>query len=131
MIILLLKDLVDLEVQEGKMMDNRTIYENFIGKIVCGKTVFAIGDCHPSFPDLVYPINFGTVDISNIQMDAYLIGIDTPVEEFKGRIIAVLKSEEKIGDKLVVSIGNRNYTDEEIKGCINFRERFFDYEIIR
>ena len=63
--------------------------------------------------------------------DAYILGINKPVEVFKGEVIAIIHRLNDVEDKLVVSIPSVEFSDKEIKELTNFIEQYFEIEIIR
>lgn len=71
-----------------------------LGKIVTVDR--AMGTYHPEHPDMYYPINYGY--ISGIiapdgeEQDAYIIGVDKPVQEFTGKIIAIIHRNDDVED---------------------------------
>ena len=53
-----------------------------------------LGSYHPDHPSLYYPINYGylkgTAAPDGEEEDAYILGIEKPVKEYTGKVIAVL-----------------------------------------
>lgn len=53
-----------------------------------------IGSSHPDYPSLVYPVNYGYIEgviaPDGENQDAYVIGVDTPVDHFTGKRIAII-----------------------------------------
>lgn len=88
---------------------------------------------HPKYPNIIYKVNYGYIENivapDNEFQDAYVLGIDEPIDEFYGKVIAIIHRNNDIEDKLIVS--NKEYSNEEIKELIEFQEKYFDYEIIR
>ena len=105
-----------------------------LGKIVKVTVDRPLGSHHPNYEDLIYPINYGYIEgiISpdGEEQDAYILGIDKPVERFTGKIIAIVHRINDVEDKWVVAPENVHYTKEEIIKQIEFQEKFFKYEII-
>ncbi len=104
-----------------------------------GKTVKVIidrplGSYHPAHKDIYYPINYGYIEgiIANDleEQDAYILGINKPLKEFEGKVIAIIHRLNDVEDKLVVAPINETYTKEEIIKLINFQEQYFEIEII-
>ena len=108
--------------------------EAMLGKIVKVKVDRPIGSHHPKYDDMVYPINYGYVEgviaPDGEEQDAYILGIDEPIEEYTGKIIAIVHRIDDIEDKWVVAPEDASYTKEEIIKQIEFQEQFFKYEII-
>ena len=105
-----------------------------LGKIVKVIVDRALGSHHPNYKDLIYPINYGYVEgiiaADGEEQDAYILGIDEPVNEYVGKIIAIVHRLNDVEDKWVVAPEGAHYTKEEIIKQIEFQERFFEYEII-
>ncbi len=53
-----------------------------LGKIVTVTVDRPLGSYHPDYPDLYYPVNYGyiegTLSADDEEIDAYVLGIDTP-----------------------------------------------------
>jgi len=107
---------------------------DFIGKIVDVKIDRPMGSKHPRF-GFIYPINYGYVEnvpsVDGDNMDAYVLGVFEPVEEFTGRCIAVIHRTDDDDDKLVLVPEGKDYTDDQIKSLTEFQERFFNSVILR
>lgn len=116
-------------------MDMATSAQDFLGKIVIVQIDRSIGSKHPKF-GWEYSINYGfvpgTLSSDGEELDAYVIGIDKPVEFFEGMCIAVIHRTNDDDDKLiVVPEDKKGMTDEEIRKATDFQERYFASEIIR
>lgn len=113
----------------------RSDYPDIIGKTVRGKIDRPLGSRHPQYPDMVYPINYGYVlDVfaeDGAEQDIYLIGVDYPVSEFEGRVIAVYRRLDDVEDKWIVSPSNRDFPNEEILKQIYFQEQYFHGKLLR
>ena len=103
-----------------------------------GKTVKVIidrplGSYHPKHKDLYYPINYGYVpDVmggDGEEQDAYILGVDTPIKEFSGTVIAIIHRLDDVEDKWVVAPDGMSFTEEEIFQAVKFQERYFKIEI--
>ncbi|MDP3779387.1 MAG: inorganic diphosphatase [bacterium] len=83
----------------------------------------------------VYELNYGFVPDTKApdgeEVDAYVIGVNEPITEFKGVCIAVIHRLNDDDDKLVVVPRDTTLTDEEIRTKTNFQEQYFKSEIIR
>lgn len=94
-----------------------------------------LGFSHPNYPDLIYPINYGYLpDIiggDGEEQDAYLLGVNLPIEEFEGKVIAIIHRENDCENKLVVAPSDSSFTDEEILNAVNFQEKFFKIKLVR
>jgi len=64
-------------------------------------------------------------------LDAYVLGVFEPLEEFKGRCIAVIHRLDDDDDKLIVVAEGIQYSDDQIRALTEFQERFFKSIILR
>lgn len=84
---------------------------------------------HPEHPDMIYPINYGyiegTIAADGEEQDAYILGVDEPIAEFVGRVIAVIHREDDVEDKWVVAGENSKFTEEQIRNLTDFQEQYF------
>lgn len=92
-----------------------------------------LGSNHPEHGYL-YPINYGyipnTIAGDGEPIDAYIIGVDEPIQRFEGRVLAWVHRFNDVEDKLVVApIDGLNYTKKEIEALIHFQEQFFQIEV--
>ena len=105
-----------------------------IGKIVKVIIDRKLGSRHPKYADLVYTVNYGYIpDIiapDGEEQDAYILGINVPITEFVGRVIAIIHRLNDIEDKWVVAPDGKSFSKEEIADLVAFQEKFFDIEII-
>jgi len=116
-------------------MQEFTDAKTFLGKMVHIKIGRPKGSSHPKSPDLIYKVNYGYVpDVKapdGDELDAYLLGVDKPVEEFVGVCIAVIHRTNDNDDKLIIVPEGKEYSDEEIRELTYFQEQYFKSEIIR
>lgn len=93
-----------------------------------------LGSTHPKHPYIRYPINYGFIPGilagDGEEQDAYLLGVDHPVQEFSGEIVAVIHRLDDVEDKWVVSPKNRRFSEEEIREATAFQEQYFRVRII-
>lgn len=89
---------------------------------------------HPKHKDLYYPINYGYVEgiiaPDGEEQDAYILGVDEPVEEFTGKIVAIIHRKNDVEDKWVVVPNDYSITKDEIIDKTKFQEQYFDIDII-
>lgn len=106
-----------------------------IGKTVHGIIDRPIGSHHPQYPEMIYPINYGYVEgiLSNDgeEQDVYVLGTDSPLDRFEGKVIAVYHRLDDVEDKWIVSLDGSDRSDEEILQAIWFQERYFKGVLIR
>ena len=103
-----------------------------------GKTVKVIidrplGTYHPKHKDLYYPINYGYIEgiiaPDGEEQDVYILGVNEPVSEFTGKIIAIITRLDDVEEKWVVAPENITFTKEEIIKQVEFQEKYFKIEI--
>lgn len=92
------------------------------------------GSKHPKH-GFIYPVNYGyvpnTISGDGEELDAYLLGIFTPVDEFEGKCIAIIHRTNDNDDKLVIVPQGKNYSDDAINALTEFQEQYFEHIIIR
>ena len=92
-----------------------------------------LGSYHPKYPDLYYPVNYGyIIGISapdGEEQDAYILGVDTPLSEFTGKVIAVICRDDDIENKWVVAPEGVKFSEDEIRELTFFQERYFQSRI--
>lgn len=92
-----------------------------------------LGTYHPEHEDMYYPINYGYVEgifaADGEEQDAYLLGINEPVSEYIGKIVAIIHRYDDVEEKWVVVPENTNFTREEIAKQVYFQEQYFKSEI--
>ena len=107
---------------------------NYLGKTVTIKMDRPLGSKHPK-NGLIYPVNYGyvpgTIAPDGEELDAYLLGVFEPVDEFTGKCIAYIHRTNDDDDKLIIVPEGVEYTDDQINALTEFQERFFKHEIIR
>ena len=108
--------------------------KDFIGQTVTIEMDRPLGTRHPKH-GFMYCVNYGfipgTVSGDNEELDAYLLGVFEPVQNYIGKCIAVIHRTNDDDDKLVVVPEGKEYTDEQIRALTEFQERYFESEIIR
>ena len=104
-----------------------------IGKVVKVVVDRPLGSHHPKHNDLIYSVNYGYIPgifaPDGEEQDAYILGVDKPVAEFEGKVIAIIHRLNDIEDKWVVADENKVFSKEEVENSVAFQERFFDIEI--
>ncbi len=92
-----------------------------------------LGSHHPKHPDMIYPVNYGYVEgvaaPDGDWQDAYVLGINVPLETFTGKIIAIIHRFDDVEEKWVVVPENMTFTKEEIEKAVHFQERYFKNEV--
>ena len=117
---------------------------DFLGKIVKIKIDRKLGSLHPKH-GFMYMLNYGflpdTVSGDGEELDAYLLGefepvssllgVYEPVDDYTGKVIAIIHRTNDEDDKLVVVPQNKDYSDDAIKALTEFQEQYFKSIIIR
>ena len=108
--------------------------KDYLGKEITIKIDRPLGTRHPKH-NFIYLLNYGyvpnTISGDGEELDAYLLGVFEPVEEYHGRVIAIIHRINDNDDKLVVVPDGVNYTDDQIMALTEFQERFFKSVIWR
>ena len=106
----------------------------YLNKIVKVKMDRPLGTKHPKH-GFIYPVNYGyipnTISGDGEELDAYILGEFNPVDEFDGRVIAIIHRTDDNDDKLVVVKDGKYYTDEQIRALTEFQEQYFESVIYR
>ncbi len=112
-------------------MDN---YKNWLGKEVSIKIDRPLGSRHPEYPNLIYPLNYGYLpgkfsEFDGEEIDAYVMGVDKKIDNFTGRVIAVVKRKSG-NEEFKLVVAKKDYSVDEIMRAVEFQERYFKYEIM-
>ena len=106
----------------------------FLGTRVNIKIDRPLGSAHPEW-GFIHSLNYGylpgVMAPDGEELDAYLVGVFEPVDEFAGVCIAIIHRHDDADDKLVVAPEEVNYTDDQILALTEFIERHFHSEVIR
>lgn len=93
-----------------------------------------LGSYHPNHKHLYYTVNYGY--IPNIMggdgeaQDAYVLGVDVPIKEFEGRVIAIIHRKNDVEEKWVVASDGIVFTKEEIEQAVHFQEQYFVIDVV-
>ena len=108
--------------------------KDYLNKDVIVKIDRQLGTNHPKH-GFMYMLNYGyipnTISGDGEELDAYIVGVFKPIEEFKGQVIAIIHRTNDDDDKLVVAPKGADYSDDAIRALTEFQERFFESVIIR
>ena len=108
--------------------------EEYIGKIIDIKIDRPFGSKHPEH-GFIYPVNYGyvpnTTSGDGEELDAYLLGVYEPVEEYTGKCIAIIHRTNDDDDKLIVVPEEKEYTDDQIDALTEFQEQYFEHIVKR
>jgi inorganic pyrophosphatase len=104
-----------------------------LGKIVKVTVDRPLGTYHPKHKDIYYPVNYGYIEGviagDGEEQDAYIIGVNEPIKEFRGKVIAIIHRYDDIEEKWVVAPEGASFSQDEIMQEVDFQERFFKIEI--
>ena len=105
-----------------------------IGKSVKVIVDRPLGTYHPKYKDIYYYVNYGYVEgviaPDGEEQDAHILGINEPIKEFDGKVIAVIHRHDDIEEKWIVVPEHLSLSKDEIMRQVDFQERFFESEII-
>lgn len=111
----------------------KALVKSFLGKIVNISIDRPIGRVHPKHEDIIYPINYGFIPKvlggDGEELDVYLLGVDTPQNEYTGKIIGIVHRENDVEDKLVMAPEGVIFTQNEIAEQVHFQEKYYKTEI--
>ena len=107
------------------------IIKEYIGKPVHVVVDRPIGYRHG---EITYPINYGYIPGiiagDGEDQDAYILGLNEPVSEFDGQVIAAIRRKNDCEDKFVVAPIGEVYHQGQIAQAVHFQEQYFDTSII-
>lgn len=79
--------------------------------------------------NIIYPINYGYIPGiiagDGEEQDAYILGVNEPISEFDGQVIAAIRRENDCEDKLVVAPVGSVYHQGQIVEAVHFQEQYF------
>ncbi len=108
--------------------------KDYIGQTIKVVMDRPLGTKHPKH-NYYYPFNYGyipgTMASDGEEVDAYVLGVFKPLEEFEGKCIAVIHRTNDDDDKIVVVPEEVNYSDEQINALVEFQEKYFEHVIWR
>ena len=104
-----------------------------LGKIVKVIVDRPLGTYHPKHKDIYYSVNYGYIEgiiaADGEEQDAYILGVNEPIKEFNGKVIAVIHRFNDTEEKWVVAPKGASFTKDEIMKQVDFQEQFFKTEI--
>ena len=105
---------------------------------ILGQTVTVVmdrpmGTYHPKHKDMYYPVNYGYVPgilaADGEEQDAYVLGVDMPLAEFTGIVLAIIHRFDDVEEKWVVVPEGVRLSKEKIAEQVKFQEQYFRTEI--
>jgi inorganic pyrophosphatase len=113
------------------------LYKNsnqIIGMDVKVKIDRPLGTAHPKYPDMIYPVNYGYIEGiiggDGDEQDIYLLGVNKPVDEYKGKVIGIVHRIDDNEDKWIVAPKDMKFSKEEILKIISFQEKYYESILI-
>ena len=104
-----------------------------IGQVVTVIVDRPLGSRHPKHKDIYYSVNYGYIDgvvaADGEEQDAYILGIDYPVNTFTGTVVAIIHRLNDVEDKWVIAPRNTTFSKAEIIKLTYFQEQYFDIEV--
>jgi inorganic pyrophosphatase len=108
--------------------------KDFLGKKVYVLVDRPLDSPHPEH-HFKYPVNYGYVPDTKMAdgeaLDAYVLGIDEPIESLLGECVAVIHRTDDDDDKLIIVPEGKTFTDPEIEKLVEFQEKWFKHVLIR
>lgn len=89
-----------------------------------------LGSYHPTHKDIYYTVNYGYIpevmagDLE--EQDAYVLGVDIPLQQFEGEVIAIIHRKNDIENKWVVVPTGNKLSEKQIQELVHFQEQYFD-----
>ena len=110
--------------------ERKALVKFYLGKTVRIAIDRPIGYVHKKENySLIYPINYGYIPGvlggDGEELDVYLLGVDKPVTEYKGKIIGIVHRENDVEDKLVMALDGMNFTQNEVAEQVHFQEQYY------
>ncbi len=113
--------------------ERKALVKFYLGKEIEVKIDRPIGTIHPKHNDLVYPINYGYIEGvlggDGEELDVYILGVNEPLLDFKGKVIAIVHRENDVEDKLVACPIDMCYNRDEVARGVNFQEKYYNYDV--
>lgn len=107
----------------------------YLNQLVDVRIDRALGSSHPKYPNMIYPVNYGFIPNTQSgdgeELDVYVLGVTQPVEQYKGRCVAIIHRLKDDDDKLIVVPEGQEPSDADIRSATHFQEQYFESEIWR
>ena len=114
--------------------ERNALIRKFMGKTVDIVVDRPIGFVHHTKGvTLHYTVNYGylpgVTGGDGEEQDVYILGVDTPLERFTGRIIAAIRRRDDNEDKLVAAPVGMDFHQGQIAEAVHFVEQYFDSRV--
>lgn len=111
--------------------ERENLIRSFLGKTVDIIVDRPVGHTHVTKGiTLHYAINYGYLPGitggDGEEQDVYILGVDTPLKTFRGRIIGAICRADDNEDKLVAAPEGMFFSAGEIRSATYFVEKYFD-----
>jgi len=107
--------------------------KNWLGNFVKVIVDRPLGSKHPKY-GFKYPVNYGyipnTLAADGMEIDAYILKESEVLDEFKGKVLAIIHRSDDLEDKLIVIANTKEISRAEILAMIQFQKQYFDSTII-
>lgn len=121
-----------MEMERKGSSVEKDLLTRCLGRMVTVTVDRPLGSCHPSYPDMVYPVNYGYIEGifggDGEAQDCYILGVDHPVKAFAGQVVAIAHRKDDLEDKWVVAPKDTALYQPEISRSLAFQEQWFDTE---
>ena len=115
-------------------MASLILARTFLGRVVTVHIDRPQGSRHPEH-GFFYPVNYGyvpgTLAPDGEELDAYVLGVEEPLDQFCGRCIAIVRRLDDDDDKLVVVPDGIELSDKQILDLTRFQEQYYDSQVVR
>ncbi|MGN0318645.1 MAG: NUDIX domain-containing protein [Lachnospira sp.] len=103
-------------------------------ELVTVKVDHPLGSTDDDNHSIVYPINCGYIDkekslelaSSLDRQPAYLVGVDTAVDEYSGVLIAVARRRDDSENYWIIAPENISFTVQQLEEMVYFNEQYYD-----
>lgn len=104
--------------------------EAYLGRTVTVQIDRPMGQIHKG---LTYPVNYGYLPGvcggDGEEQDAYVLGVDHPLDAFTGKVIGGILRMDDEEDKLIVAPEGVLMSQAEIAQAVDFQERYFTIRV--
>ena len=128
----LLHDVDDIKLSPGTYVTKKNAVDFMTINKIDGKRIEAVCKIidEVSFAGINYGYIEGVMAPDGEEQDAYILGVNEPVDIFTGKIIAIIDRKNDIEQKWVVVTDGMMFSKDEIRQQIHFQEQYFDSEIV-
>ena len=104
--------------------------EGYLGKEVTIEIERPISYLHKKGEKtLIYPINYGYIPGvlggDDEELDVFLVGVNTPVSSYTGKIIGIVYRSDDVEDKLIMAPIGKSFSAKEMALAVHFQEKYY------